>query len=122
MIGLKYFLINKEGGSIRYKLREFIRELNFAWQRAWKGYDDSFWWSIDYTFITLHKQLFKEWRANIHSRPCNMTSDEWEAILDSMIGYLDVMDNDLWDKHDETIIAKDKFFELFSEHFYNLWD
>ena len=56
--------------------------------------------------------------------------ETYNKILDRMIDLLNKMDenNPIYDDMDWTIKiksmndAKDEFFKLFSEHFYNLWD
>ena len=59
-----------------------------------------------------------------------MDGEEWDGIIDKMIALLNDMDecNPKYDeedynkKYDEMNAAKDEFFKLFSEYFYNLWD
>lgn len=40
MIGLRDFNKTYKGCSPYYKFLHFLREAKYAWQRAWKGYDD----------------------------------------------------------------------------------
>lgn len=122
IIGLKYLKQNLKGGSIRFKIDEIKSELKFAWQRAWKGYDNSFWWGMDENFIILYKELLKELRSNLHSRPNTMTFEEWKQALDEMIGLLDNMSWSMSGEYESKMRSKDKFFDLFSKHFYDLWD
>lgn len=104
------------------KLKEVRRELKWAWQRAWKGYDDSFWWGIDENFTVLYKELLKELRSNLHSHPNTMTFEEWKQTLDEMICLLDNMSWSMSGEYESKMKNKDRFFELFSRHFYDLWD
>lgn len=122
IIGLKYLKQNLKGGSIRFKIDEIKCELKFAWQRAWRGYDNSFWWGMDENFIILYKELLKELRNNLHSRPNSMTFEEWKEIIDEMISLLDNMSWNIGEGHGSNMKNKDRFFELFSKHFYDLWN
>lgn len=125
IIGLKYLpelLKDYKECSLLIKIREIRQELKWAWQRAWKGYDDSFWWGMDENFTVLYKELLKELRNNLYSHPNTMTFEEWEQILDEMICLLDNMSWSMSNEYEIKIKNKNRFFELFSKHFYDLWD
>lgn len=48
------------------------------------------------------------------------TNEEWEGIINQMIGYIDIM---LEDEDDNRMLeAKDPFFDLYSKWFFDLWD
>lgn len=125
MIGLKYLKEKLKGGSITYKLRELRYELKYAWQRVWVGYDDTFVFDMDNTFIKLYKKLFKELLENGISYPYEMTFGEWKDVQEKFIDLLEKIDVDSFDifeNKDEIIKTKNEFFKLFSKHFYDLWD
>lgn len=110
------------GGNLRGKVERLGFTLRMAWQRAWRGYDDSMWWDIDTSFILLHIELLNEMKANRHGIPYGYTTEEWDDILDEMLELLGLMGGDeMWDI-EEAEKHKDKFFKLYSEHFYRLWD
>lgn len=123
MLGFRGYKKQVEGSGLKYKFRTLKRELGFAWQRMWKGYDDTYWYSMNGTFIELYIELFTEWIDNIHSYPHDMTSREWEETLNLMKGYLIFTEKALDDDNRELATEyKNKFFELFSKHFFDLWD
>lgn len=123
MIGLRYFSSKVEGGGIKYKLPTLIKELKWGFQRLWRGYDDSFCWSMDYSFISLYRVALKDFRDNLCSYPHEMTMEEWSDILDTMVSLLEVMEHEsVINDYDMQEEAKDEFFKLFSKYFYNLWN
>jgi|LSQX01.2.fsa_nt_gb hypothetical protein len=126
MIGLKNIFKNLEGASLGYRLRHIRYELKYAWQRAWRGYDDSMVFDMNDTFIELYREILKDFKENLHGYPGTMTEEEWNDILDEMIGSLDRMYYVLFksDNDDADLVEqeKDRFFELFKEHFWSLWD
>ena len=124
MIGLKYlYQTLKDGGNLSCRLGTIKRELGYAWQRVWKGYDNRFWWDMNNAFINLYTELFKEFRDNMNSHPHNIGHVEWKNILDKMVNLLEQM----WALEDnceygKALKKKNEFFKLFSEYFYDLWD
>lgn len=126
MIGLKNIFKDLEGASLGYRLRHIRYELKYAWQRAWRGYDDSMVFDMNDTFIELYREILKDFKENLHGYPGTMTEEEWNDILDEMIGSLDRMYYVLFksDNDDADLVEqeKDRFFELFKEHFWSLWD
>lgn len=121
MIGLRSALKNCEGSSLWYKVKHLAYEIKIAWSRAWRGYDDTMWFSLDYHFVETYTVLITELRENLHGHPCDMTMEEWEGTLDKMLLLLSAMTDDDFD-YEWQEDAKNEFFKLFSEHFYNLWD
>ena len=94
------------------------------------GYDEYATWETFYWFIETMKSILTSYRKNHWGCPVDIDEEEWDGIIDRMIALLDNMDecNPKYDeedynkKHDEMNAAKDEFFKLFSEYFYNLWD
>ena len=95
-------------------------------------------WNLDYTiseWIVPRLKLFKERK---HSYPCNLTSEEWDVILDKIIlafelggqDPLDLYDDIFWKdmnkynkKVEEDYIAKiNEGLDLFKEYYLDLWD
>jgi hypothetical protein len=126
MIGLKNIFKDLEGASLGYRLRHIRYELKYAWQRAWRGYDNSMVFDMNDTFIELYREILKDFKENLHGYPGTMTEEEWNDMLDEMIGSLDRMYYVLFksDNDDADLVEqeKDRFFELFKEHFWSLWD
>lgn len=90
-------------------------------------------------FMYTMKDILSTFRANHNGYPVAVLHDkekqkefekEYDADLDTMISLLDDMDecNPKYEDYDVDLMleemenAKNKFFELFSEHFYSLWD
>lgn len=122
--GLKNFRKVIEGAGMRYSIRELGHQIRYAWQRAWRGYDDTQWWGMDYSFISLYESLLTELKTNLHGHPVNLTPEEWEDILNTMVELLKEMkdEDSLIDNYEHEEEIKDEFFRLFSLHFYDLWD
>lgn len=109
--------------GIRARIKEVLFEIRLAWQRVWYGYDDTFWWDMDCTFVEIYLKLIKKFKNNLHSCPYKMTEKEWKNILGEMAKFLEKMYNDDGDwVGDKEIEAKNEFFQLFSKYFYDLWD
>jgi hypothetical protein len=107
------------------------------------GYDEYATWEKFDWFIDTMKEILTAYRKNHIGYPDNNIafmdddSEEFKAIcekyddgIDRMIDLLDAMDENsdryvdmhFMKKHDAMNAAKDEFFKLFSEYFYNLWD
>ena len=125
-MGLKNMFKGLQGASLGYRLRHIKYELKYAWQRAWRGYDDSMVFNLDYGFVELYREILKDFKENLHGYPGTMTEEEWDDVLDEMIGNLDRIYYVLFksDNDDADLVEqeKDRFFELFKEHFWSLWD
>ena len=88
------------------------------------------WYDIQYSFRTQMRSQLKELLENHHSYPYYITDSEWEDILANMIYYLDMMDEGAYDNKSlsmeeitaNCIEAKDNFFRLFSQYYFDLWD
>jgi hypothetical protein len=107
------------------------------------GYDEYATWETFDWFIDTMKEILTTYRNNHDGYPVGNIAiidpdvtgrDEfcakYDAGIDRMIELLDRMDegsdrytNKLHsEKHDLMNKAKDEFFKIFSEYFYNLWD
>jgi hypothetical protein len=94
------------------------------------GYDEYATWETVGWFINTMKDILVTYRTNHQGYPVVSFDDqdqqkefekEYDADLDMMISLLDDMDEGN-PRCTEMYAAKDKFFELFSKHFYSLWD
>ena len=119
----------------------FIERIFFTLKH---GYSPVAKWGTDSWFIDVMKEIVINYRYNRVATPVIVDiSDEcWDEekheeniiaynkILDKMIALLDRMDenNEIYDNIDGDVKyklindAKNEFFELFSEHFYGLWN
>lgn len=108
-------------------------------QRFKRGWSYGDVWGMDSWFKRTVKPMLEHLLENHAAYPGIVTNEEWEAILQEMIDCLSLMDEDAAIEHlgiadddysptsyqkvnalmDE---KKDRFFELFSEWFYYLWD
>lgn len=129
LMGLKNMFKGLQGASLGYRLRHIKYELKYAWQRAWRGYDDSMVFNLDYGFVELYREILKDFKKNLHGYPGTTTEEEWDDVddvLDEIIGSLDRIYYVLFksDNDDADLVEqeKDRFFELFKEHFWSLWD
>lgn len=113
-------------------------------QRFKRGYSYGDVYDMDYWFIRTARPMLVHLRDNGRSYPgIFKDGDEWRQVLSEMINCLDFMDEDnVYNhlgfiefedimcmtvddfKHVDEIMDqnKDRFFELFSKYFYNLWD
>ena len=108
-------------------------------QRFKRGFAWSDVWDMDAWFISTAKPMLEHLLKKHCGHPYNIENEEWEAILKEMIECLELMDADesrarLGIAEDDYSPAsckkagelmeekKNRFFELFSKWFYNLWD
>ena len=124
---IRNFFTNK-WWNLRKRCQRFKR--GYAWVDVWNMYD----W-----FINTNKPMLEHLLYTHQGYPCGIDNKEWEAILQEMIDCLTLMDENKAQEYlnisdddysaesrnrvDElTKEKKNRFFELFSEWFYCLWD
>lgn len=61
-----------------------IRDIHCAIQRARKGYCYRDLWNIDVWFLDIMPRMIDEFIKIHHGYPCDLTSEEWEQILNRM--------------------------------------
>lgn len=104
------------------------REPEWKAQRLTRGFDDTEMWSLDCTiaaFIAPRLKVFKEQAARIGDHPVNITSQEWQCILEQMIeGFEIYPDHFNWTEEDSDANWRkvDKALSLFHTWFFNLWN
>jgi hypothetical protein len=99
------------------------------------GYDEYAHWETFNWFIDTMKPILMSYITDASGYPCEFeTPEEWHKILNHMIELLDSMDENspkyeaddymfgFEKKYNAINEAKDEFFKLFAEYFYNLWD
>ncbi len=133
-----------------HKIKNFLiydfDSLRARVQRFKRGYSYGDVWSMDYWFMRTVRPMLIHLRDHGIGVPWDLYNHEdenaridWENILTEMVECLDLMDEDAVHKHlgiadndystesykrvnDFMDAKKDRFFELFSKHFYSLWD
>lgn len=109
-IGLKGFWSEHKGQRIKHILRDLKWDVFYAWQRAWKGYDNREVFNTDYMFRDRYKVILKDYNENRHClfnvpaeyrdifRKLHFDDDETAAIIETMIFHLKMMDEDYVEK------------------------
>ena len=117
---------------------EKCRRLKGRCQRFIRGWADEDSWDISDWFIESLLSMLKKFKEDNNGHPFELTEEEWDNTIDDMIYYLGGMteegaanqlfgetENLTIDKDKEIIShmahSKEKFFELFVPHFYDLW-
>ena len=72
-LGLKDYWKDNKRNSLRFKLKNLKWELIYAWQRAWRGYDDMDVIEIQWTFVERCKKTLKD----LHNATCRPSSKEF---------------------------------------------
>lgn len=107
--------------KLSVRLKQLLWSIKYAFQRAVRGYDDRAVFSLDTSFQGTYLAILKDFKANLHSYPGNMSPQQWNEVLDSLIFHLSRIEDDNL-TYDEQEKSKNEFFKLFSEHFFDLWD
>lgn len=134
-----------------HKIKIYFRmktyNLRKRYQRFKRGWAYSDVWDIDAWFMDIIKPMLIHLRDHGVGIPLSLYEEgveneraAWEAILNEMIECLDYMEEDAvlkklglyectsWKKEDYEAVTnmmennKNRFFELFGEYFYSLWD
>ena len=123
---------------LQYKVTSAACDLRWRWQRFRWGYAWPDAWEIDTWFMRTAKPLLQNLLENHSSHPGDMTNEEWEAVLQEMIRCLELMDYKTAEAYlgrsatgnkpsyhavvDCIMEHKHRFFELFDDYFFALWD
>jgi hypothetical protein len=102
---LKGFFKTHKGMSLRLKLRELKWELRYAWQRAWKGFDDTEVFELDKSFIERIVMALKEFKIHNDTRFRN-----YDNLNNST---LSIVDPSAWLSEEETNSVIDEMIYLF---------
>lgn len=125
-------------------LLEWKRQIKYAWQRVFRGWDDRVVWSIDYHLSEMLPQWLEKLRDNKQGTPMEMfdglpyedeenytyseeswsvARQRWDTILDEMILGFQIYAKDNWFTEDSDDKKKfDRAMELFVKYFQSLWD
>lgn len=95
-----------------------------AWQRIFRGYDETWWWNLHYKITETVLANLRILRKSHHGYPGSLTDKEWEDILDTMIEGFEaarrIEDTFIPDKKDQKIFEEGM--ALFVKYYFNLWD
>ena len=106
IVGLRDYWKENKHCSLRWKIKNLIWELKYAWQRAWYGYDCMDWIEMSVCFTERYKALLKEYKENhcgLFNVPEEYKDDfnkfhfdevETDVIIDTMIYHLEMMNED----------------------------
>lgn len=132
--------------KIKNKLIYDVDSIRARIQRFKRGYSYGDIWDMDYWFMRTVKPMLTHLRDRGIGVPNDLYLQDadnerliWENTLTEMISCLELMDEDNAEKHlgikDDDYSSesykkvtnlmeesKNRFFELFSKHFYSLWD
>lgn len=110
-LGLKGSWRETNGCRFIHRLKELKWNIKYAWQRAWRGCDDTEKFAMGYNFIERTKQILQSYRKN-HMSLFNVpeeyrnefndrlhfNEEETNMIIDTMIYHLEMMDEDYVEK------------------------
>jgi hypothetical protein len=79
--------------------KDLWRNIKYAWQRVFRGWDDTVTWSVDYWLNNIMPDILRKLKADKHGIPGEMFPDQmnitkeddiaaeikWNAIMDDMI-------------------------------------
>lgn len=117
-LGLKGCMKQYKGMSIRGKIDRLYTELKWAWQRAWRGYDDREVWCIDGSIRDRLIVLLQDYKNSYHclwwcpdeydwSQVCEkdkisdrylFSEEQINVIIDILIFHLKMSDEDYCEK------------------------
>ena len=122
-------------------ISETFRWLKWSWRRAFRGWADCDWWSMDAYLVVIILPMLKELREKNISYPGHgqaSTPEKWDAILDKMIEgfeaaqriledeYYKEISGDNFDAWGEASKKDQELFhrsmKLFNKWFFSLWD
>ncbi len=118
-------------------MKELFRQLKWAWQRVYRGWDDRVIWSIDWYLCEMLPVWLRTLREITGEPPVEFCDEldnvysigesqrMWSCILDEIAdGFEASLKNILNMESDDTegdMEKHDKTMDLFKEHFFTLW-
>ena len=103
-------------------IRTFFEGIKFAWQRAYRGYDDSAWWSLDDYLAKISAPVLAKMAERSPGYPPDLTEAEWTEILWKMHKAMKIIaDDDICSRSDEQMQEIKEGTELFGKWFIHLW-
>lgn len=119
----RYWYLNIRDVKTLFSRIIFTLKHGYAPQATWETFD----W-----FINVMDDILCHYRDHRYGTPLDMETEEYTEVLNHMVQLLKQMDETNYvitdnpeqylENYSSMKDAKDKFFKLFSEHFYDLWD
>lgn len=111
------------------KIKDLYYDIKHGFQRMFKGYDDTDTFEFWYNFCERTSKIFDDMANHHYGYPARMTNEEYTNKLKEMSSYLKTIidldqnyEGSLEEQYKLQVENKDKFMQLFSELFFNLWD
>lgn len=107
-----------------WRTKAFFSNIKWAWQRAWRGYDDLMLWNL-FSHIIDNSQIAIEFMlAKGIGYPAGMKSkDEWgETLLLILAGFEAAMRIRDFEMKEGDMETFELGFDLMKAHFFDLWD
>jgi hypothetical protein len=97
-----------------------FNRIKWAWQRAYRGYDDTAFWDLQFYLATIAAPTLRK-MSQSSGRPPLLTQEEWESHLSNMAIAMEliVMDKITYTK--EQVKAIDRGIALFGKWYKDLW-
>ena len=92
------------------RIKDWLRELKWKFQRFHRGYSDNDAWSIRDWFLLIMPKVLDTMRANLHGSPYGITFEEWQNILERM-SYC------FKEAHEETCSQTNEYEDMFDIYF-----
>lgn len=119
-------------------MKNIFKQIKYGFQRMFRGYDDNEVSDIEYSFVKRYIKILTDFKNRTDLCPVGISLNELTDIIDEMINHLKLMDEeyvikelckdmpaDYYPDYEaiESILLnnKNKFFELFSRYFTDLW-
>lgn len=99
-LGLRNALKRFPGACLSFRIKDLYWEIRYAWQRAWKGYDDTDIFELGYNFMHRMPTLLKEYKDHYNGlfydtdKGRVLTEEEMNQLLDEMIFYFENCDEE----------------------------
>jgi len=112
--------------SLKIQLNKWYlvkRSVRFFSQRLFRGFDDSETWNLDTRFAEHVLPRLKRFKQLKNGYPHNLTSEQWDIILDQMIFSFEWAASDYVERAEdmETYQRVQEGLDLFGKWYQNLW-
>jgi len=102
---------------LKYKIQNIKYEIKYAWQRAFRGYDDRAVWNINTWFLDIMPKLLTHMKENHCGYPQGLSDNKWEKILGTMSTCFTEADEDKCSKVNKYQKEYDQMWEDFTNEF-----
>lgn len=106
------------------RIGDFFRSIKHAFQRVYRGYDDTAYWDLQYYIAEIALPVLKDYRKDDYKGiPCDLSEEEYNEKLDMMIEafHLIIKDDctaEHWERDHEKI---QKGLKEFAKYYQSLW-